>query len=85
MSSTTSALLSDYFTEKKLAAEIKKSPRTVRKWRREGIGPPVTWIGQTPYYRIVAAREWLVSAEKRSVRDRARRQQTLTRTADLRI
>lgn len=61
------ALLSDYFTEDQAAAELNRSPITLKKWRDRRVGPPVTYIGRTPYYRIDSLRSWLLSLEGKPV------------------
>ena len=37
-------LLDDYLTDDQLAATYEKSPRTIKRWRREGTAPPsIAW------------------------------------------
>ena len=71
--SSTAPLLAGYLTEDEYAAEIKKKRRTVRGWRRIGKGAAVTWVGRTPYYRIEAVHDWLLSREKKPPREYAGR------------
>ena len=52
-------LLDDYYTEAELAAELRKDPRTLLRWRKLRIGPPFTMDGFTPIYSIEKARKWL--------------------------
>jgi hypothetical protein len=47
--------------------------RTVQRWRRARVGPPVTFLGKTPLYHKHSAREWLRSREQRPVRTLAPR------------
>ena len=54
-------LLADYLPEQQLAVELKRNPRTLQRWRKLGIGPPVTMIGELPYYNIESTRAWLVA------------------------
>ena len=61
-------ILEDFFREEALAAELDKGVRTVREWRRLCLGPPVTWIGRTPYYRIESVKNWLAGREKKAPR-----------------
>jgi hypothetical protein len=70
---TDSQLLDDYFTEEQLAVEVRKKQRTVQRWRRARVGPPVTFLGKTPLYHKHSAREWLRSREQRPVRTLAPR------------
>ena len=56
-----SNLLGDYLPEQQLAVELKRNPRTLQRWRKLGIGPPVTMIGELPYYNIESTRAWLVA------------------------
>jgi hypothetical protein len=54
-------LLANYLLEKQLAVEFHRNPRTLQRWRKLGIGPPVTMMGELPYYNIDAARAWLAA------------------------
>jgi hypothetical protein len=58
-----STILEDYLTRDQLAAELNVCWRTVKRWTDRGEGPPVTRIGQTPYYRRTSVAEWLRSRE----------------------
>jgi hypothetical protein len=62
---TATGLLDDYLSEDELAAELKKTTRTVRNWARRKTGPPATYIGKTPYYRRETVRAWIVGSEGR--------------------
>jgi excisionase family DNA binding protein len=42
-----------------VAELLKVSAGTVRRWRREGIGPPVLWAGDRPRYRRADVDAWL--------------------------
>ncbi len=57
-------LLEGFDTEAECARGINKSPRTLQRWRRLKIGPPVTLIGKTILYRRDGVREWLLGREK---------------------
>lgn len=57
-------LLDEFFTRPELAAEFGKSERTLERWERLGIGPPVTRLGNTPIYCIEGARAWLRAQEQ---------------------
>ena len=60
--------LGDYLTEKQLAEELGRSVRHLKRWRAQGLGPPVTRIGRTAVYKIDSVRAWLESHE--TLRDR---------------
>jgi hypothetical protein len=61
------ALLDDYYSSLELAEELGRSERTLGRWRSQGIGPPITLIQQTPFYRIASVRTWLLSQERQFV------------------
>ena len=66
-------ILQGYMKEEALAAQLDKSVRTLERWRRERIGPPVTMIGGTPWYRIKGAIRWLEAQEQKPPRTSGRR------------
>jgi hypothetical protein len=41
----------DWLSEQEAAAALRKSVRTLRKWRGQGVGPPYTFFGRTVRYR----------------------------------
>jgi hypothetical protein len=47
----TAGILADWLDEAAAAAEVGKSIRTLRDWRRRGTGPPFTRFGRTVKYR----------------------------------
>ena len=53
------ALLAEYLSEQELAAELRKNPRTLQRWRKLRIGPPYTMNGETPIYHRQGALNWL--------------------------
>ena len=57
-------LLEGYDTEAECARGINKSPRTLQRWDRLGIGPPRTLIGKTIMYRREAVAAWLREREQ---------------------
>jgi hypothetical protein len=66
-------LLDEYLSEAQLAAELGKDIRTIQRWRKLRIGPPVTMKGITPIYNIATTRAWLsaggtASAKPQSVK-----------------
>lgn len=56
----------DIVTEEDFAAEIGKSPVSVRRYRAQGIGPRFVKLGRGIYYRRAAIREWLLANETAS-------------------
>jgi hypothetical protein len=66
-------ILAEYLTRTKLAEQLDKSARTLARWEVLRIGPPVTYIGREPYYRIDAVHDWLKSRETKMVRANARK------------
>jgi hypothetical protein len=65
MDDQTNKLLTGYLTEEELARELRRSARTIFRWRNARNGPPFTLIGRKPMYRIESAREWLRAREVR--------------------
>jgi hypothetical protein len=63
-------LLKEYFSEHELAVELGRNARTLKRWRDARTGPPVTFIGRVPYYRIASVRQWLQAGESRMSRRR---------------
>jgi excisionase family DNA binding protein len=55
----------EYLTEAEVAELLKVSVGTVRRWRREGIGPPVLWAGGRPRYRRGDVDAWLQRENER--------------------
>jgi hypothetical protein len=58
-------LLSDYLSAPELASEFKISSRTLARWDKLRIGPPVTYVGRVKMYYRPSAAEWLRSREVR--------------------
>ena len=56
-----SKLLEGYLSEQEMAAEIKRSARTLQRYRKLQVGPRYVLIGLQPFYRIEDAREWLAA------------------------
>jgi excisionase family DNA binding protein len=46
-------------SEQELADYIGVHVTTVRRWRREGTGPPVHWARTRPRYRLAEVDAWL--------------------------
>ena len=57
------ALLDDYYSESQLADELDVKPRTLKKYRDDRTGPPVTYIRGKPNYRKESTRNWLLAKE----------------------
>jgi Helix-turn-helix domain len=51
-------LLADWLTEPQAAAELGKSPRTLRHWRLLGEGPPFARFGNEVRYKRDSIRAW---------------------------
>jgi hypothetical protein len=58
------SLLNDYYNEDELAAEIRRSPRTIARWRAIGEGPRFIILGREILYRKAAVRDWLAGLEQ---------------------
>ena len=46
-------------TSDEFADQIRRSPRTLTRWRKLGKGPVVTWVEGRPLYAAEHIREWL--------------------------
>jgi len=68
-----SPLLAGYISEIELAKQLKIGLRTLRHWRKEGIGPPITYLGRKPFFKLTSVEGWLNSRERAMPRDRTRR------------
>jgi hypothetical protein len=61
--SNSQPVLSDYFTKKNAAAELKVTDRTLDRWQRLREGPPVTKLGRRILYRRSSLQAWLRKRE----------------------
>jgi len=61
-------LLADYMTEKEWAEQRDVTKRTLQRERQQRTGAPFTKVGRNTYYRIDAARAWLLAREQTPVR-----------------
>jgi hypothetical protein len=52
-------LLSDKLTTRELAAEIKRAPETIIRWRRLRIGPPFLRVQGRVLYDRAKVEQWL--------------------------
>jgi hypothetical protein len=60
--------LDEWLSEQEAAAATRKSVRTLRDWRRKGIGPPYAFFGRTPKYRAATFIEHFRASEIDPVR-----------------
>jgi hypothetical protein len=58
-------LLADYFDREQLAKELGRCTETLKRWARTGEGPPITRIGQQPYYSRTSVAAWLQAREQK--------------------
>jgi len=72
-------VLADFISEAALVKQLDIGVRTLREWRRRGIGPAPTLIGRKLYYRAKSIQDWLLSREKKVPRERTGRRQIPTR------
>ncbi len=56
-------LLQEYLTPSELAAELRKTVRTLDRWQLQGRGPAFTYVGKSKMYRRSAVMEWLRRSE----------------------
>jgi hypothetical protein len=52
-------ILAGYVDEAAVAEEFDVSVQTVRRWRRQKIGPPFAKVGSGVLYPVDLGREWL--------------------------
>jgi hypothetical protein len=65
-------LLQDFLDLDPFAAEVKRNPRTVRRWLDEPNGLPYTRIGNRILIHVPTAREWIFNRMKNVTRTRRR-------------
>lgn len=61
--SNSEPVLSDYFTQKQAAAQLKVTDRTLERWQRLREGPPITRLGRRILYRRSSLQAWLLARE----------------------
>ena len=66
-------LLDGLLPEDVAAPGLNRTPRTLQRWRRLGIGPIVTMVGNTPMYHVDDIKAWLRGQRKVPLTRRARR------------
>lgn len=52
-------ILDAYMTQDELAAELRKSIKTIKRWRAAKKGPPFIRMGQNVLYSRNGVRQWL--------------------------
>ena len=59
-------LSNDYLTPEELAEALGVKASTLRHWRRlgGGLGPPITYVGRSPYYFKPTVTAWLRTRER---------------------
>jgi hypothetical protein len=58
------AFLANYSTEEDTAKGLGVCVKTLRNWRRDKRGPPVTFVGNRPYYFDPSTVKWLREQEQ---------------------
>jgi hypothetical protein len=58
------AFLAQYSTEEETAKGLGVCVKTLRNWRRDNCGPPVTLVGNRPYYFRPSVEKWLRAREQ---------------------
>ena len=61
--SNSEPLLSNYFTQKQAAAELRVTDRTLDRWQRLREGPPITKLGRRILYKRSSLQAWLHARE----------------------
>ena len=67
--------LDEWLSEEEAAAAVGKTVRTLRQWRRKGVGPPYVYFGRTIKYRKPA----FVAHYRRNEISPARNRQSVTK------
>jgi len=62
--------LEDWMTEAEAAAEVKKTVRTLRQWRKRREGPPYAFFGRTVRYHRPTFAEFFKASQIQPVRTR---------------
>jgi len=60
---TQNSILSEYLTKAELAAQLRRSIRSVDRWALGGYGPPCVRIGRRTLYRRASVVDWLRGLE----------------------
>jgi hypothetical protein len=64
MNKETVDLYQDLLDEDETAEKLNKHKRTLKVWRDKGIGPPITYIGRFPFYRLSSLIQWIAEQER---------------------
>jgi hypothetical protein len=56
-------VLEEWVSERDAAAALHKTVRTLRQWRRKGVGPPYGFFGRTVRYRKSSLEEHFRQSE----------------------
>jgi hypothetical protein len=59
--SETPDLLEGYLDMEPFAAQVKRDPRTVRRWTRQKNGLPHLYLGSRLLIHVPTARDWMMS------------------------
>jgi hypothetical protein len=70
----TSSVLDNFVPEPALARQIKRSKKTLARWRKAGLGPAPTKIGRDIFYSRSAIATWLIECESKATMPRSPRQ-----------
>ena len=62
-----SAILSEKLTTAELAGQLKRSPETLVRWRRQRIGPPYLRVQGRVLYDRASVEAWLASQQVKAV------------------
>jgi hypothetical protein len=63
--SISTSLLEGYVDEPEASRQLKKHPRTLKRYRDQPDGLPHVKVGNRTLYRVEAVREWLLARERR--------------------
>jgi excisionase family DNA binding protein len=55
----------ELLTAEEAAELLHVSLRTLRRWRTQGTGPPVVWVGRSPRYLRAEVLEWVRTQRER--------------------
>jgi hypothetical protein len=66
--SNSQPILEEFLTREELAAELRRSPRTLDRWEVLGIGPPRTHVGRQILYKRSSLLRWLAAQERQGRR-----------------
>lgn len=69
MPSEKNGLQSELLDTPEAAAEIHHSPRTLIRWRNQGVGPPFVRLGRKVLYRRKALTLWVEARELQPIRE----------------